>query len=252
MVVYEVRNRLMRSGPPVLVPYEELSQYTGFRSVYGYGPEAAGQIREQGHTANLTGLPVYSHMLLVDFDDQPEAGYAMANALKDYDWVLFDSGGRSLHLHVLIEPMEGSDVPQLQKQWMRERFHKADMSIYKTAGIYRLPGTQHEATGRMKHVIKYNEPGKLLKIEATLPEAPKVTFSSDEDLDTMLMRLMDTDISKGTVGRNNHIYKIARVGQRLGLAMEDSFKMAMQWNQDKCYPALERSGIEATVRSAYR
>jgi hypothetical protein len=199
-------------------------------------------------------FPVYSDLLLVDFDDQPEAAHAMAEALREYDWVKFDSGGRSIHLHVRIEPMLGPWVPALQKAYMEQNFPKADLSIYRTSGIYRMAGTYHEKyPGRRKEIIETNITGKSLILNVAIPE-PTVALppKDDEDLQDLLGNLLGMQIGKGTTGRNYHAFKIAKVANRLGLDSGSTERLVDIWNSTLCNPPLDENSIRAAIKSAYR
>jgi hypothetical protein len=251
--LYEVRSSKVRREKIQLVHYSELGEYQGFRSLYGYTPETAMQIVESNSTAGLTGAPVYSDLLLVDFDDKPELGHKMADELREYDWVKFNSGGRSIHLHVRIAPMFGPLVPALQKEWMAQHFPEADLSIYRTSGIYRLPGTRHESTGRCKKVLETNITGKSLELKVTLPEK-KVVFSAveDQDLELMLFQLLGKEVNAGTTGRNYHVFKIAKVANKLGIPPQSAEHLVRSWNSQRCFPPLPTSSIDNTIKSAYR
>ncbi len=222
--------------------------------MYGYGPEAVEHIQATGSTANMEDLPVYSNLLLVDFDDKPESGHAMAEALREYDWVKFDSGGRSIHLHVRIDEMYGAWVPRVQKAWMKKHFPDADMSIYRTSGIYRLAGTYHENNpGHMKRAIETNFTGKALTIDTSIPVAPVAYLRQENaDLEDMLLGLLNMEIEKGTTGRNYHAYKICKVASKLGLCEQETVELVLSWNARKCNPPLTLANIESTIISAYR
>lgn len=253
--VYEVRKTKIRKERVILVPYEDLPNYQGFRSMYGYPANIAQHILAEGNTAGLSGVEVYSDLLLVDFDDKPELGHQMAEELRAYDWVKFDSGGRSIHLHVRINPMLGADVPYMQKEWMRKHFPGADLSIYKTAGIYRLAGTYHESNpGHCKEVIETNFTGKSLEIEQIERPIPLASrdYIPNEDLEGMLMHLMGRSVHQGTTGRNYHAFKISKVCKHLGLDPREAADFVGRWNRNCCVPPLPASGLEATIRSAYR
>ena len=122
------------------------SLHSGFRSVYFYSESTVQRILERRHFRNLQTEVVRSEELLLDFDSKPDAAYALANTLAadDISFRLFTSGNRSVHLHVSIEPMEGTTVGQAQREWVRTHAPDADQTIYHNTALYRLPGTWHE------------------------------------------------------------------------------------------------------------
>ena len=254
--LYEVRTTKIRKAAIQLVPYSELSNYQGFRSMYGYTQETADLIMETKSTAGLDGAPVYSDLLLVDFDNNEDAAHAMADELRAYDWVKFDSGGRSIHLHIRINPMFGANVPHIQKLWMFQNFPKADLSIYKTAGIYRLANTIHEKNpGRAKKVLETNLVGNALELKLKddiMPEPKKYTFIENSELTNILECLISIEVKEGTVGRNTHVFKIGRVCNELGLSPYDAIKLSTIWNEKMCIPSLPEASLISAIKSAYR
>lgn len=254
--LYEVRGTKIRQGKVKLIPYSELEYHRGFRSVYGYGQEAIEHIKATGGTAGLIGAPVYSDLLLVDFDDQPEAAHAMAESLRVYDWVKFDSGGRSIHLHIRITSMYGTDVPNIQKEWMRKNYPLADLSIYRTSGMYRMAGAYHENNpGKFKKVIETNFTGKSLVIEKVEIPAPVYVDRSrltDEEREMQLMFLLSKVVDKGTTGRNLHVFKISKSCFDLGMTIDEAANLILSWNTQRCNPPLPHSSIIPTLKSAYK
>ncbi len=245
---YEIRYHKRRFGAPILVPYSEVSNYTGFRSSYGYPPEVADKIANSFSTAGLGAVEVYSSSLLVDFDDCPEAALAMADMLSAYQYVLFDSGGRSLHLHIAIEPMLGTHVPHWQKMFVKSIAPQADLSIYKHTGIFRLPGTHH-SNGRVKHALKFNAGAKLSIPEPAIP-MPSPQQDLDEDQDLVLMWLLDADGVEGE--RNKHVFQLARTCAKLGMPRHEAEELIAGWNQRKCHPPLQGMEMGLTINSGYR
>ncbi len=254
--LYEVRGTKIRQGKVVLIPYSKLEYYTGFRSVYGYGEEAVEHIKSTGGTAGLIGAPVFSNLLLVDFDDQPEAANTMAESLRNYDWVKFDSGGRSIHLHIRITDMYGADVPSIQKEWVRKNYPLADLSIYRANGMYRMAGTYHENNpGRFKKIIETNFTGKSLiidKVELPAPVYIDRERLTDEEREIQLLFLLAKTIDKGTTGRNLHVFKISKACFDLGMNINDTANLIASWNETRCNPPLPNSSIIPTLKSAYR
>jgi len=260
MVLYELRKQVKRMGKVILVDLEKLNNSTGFRSIYGFSEEAVEQIRENNSTRELKNFEFFSDTLFVDFDDQPEAAKEMEIALKDYQWEMYDSGGRSVHFHIKIEPMLGKDVPILQRRYMKANFPKSDVSIYKSTGMYRLTGTFHTKNrGCKKHLLKINE-GKILSIGKVELEEDKnrTNLSYDIDVDDpeflehQLNKKLHTNVVEGTIGRNNHVFMAACDCAKLGLDEEACYRLITTWNLKYCEPTLDSAGILATINSAYR
>lgn len=276
-ILYELRKTTQRTGPVRLVSQEELGQSTGFRSIYGFCEEAIKHIQDTKTTAGLRGFELYSDVLLVDFDNQPEAAdkfelYLMnmgtdvtsATALQfilqiggNYKYEKYDSGGRSIHFHVPLEPMQGSTIPESQKEWMKKIAPLADMSVYKTSGMFRLTGTfHHKNRGQYKRLITKEE-GQLLSIPMIQVVEYKINSidrisTEDSDLEYILMRLLVTKVVEGTIGRNNHLFKMAAICRDMGIGSNECEHLVHIWNSEYCTPPLQGTGIKSTINSAYR
>ncbi len=272
-MLYEHRLTTQRMGPVKLVTKEELEELRGFRSVYAFYEDAIKHIEDTNTTAGLAGFELYSDTLLVDFDNQPEAAEEFEFYLKamipansgmivldpptNFAYEKYDSGGRSIHFHVPIEPMHGTNIPESQKEFMKKIAPLADMSVYKTSGMFRLNGTfHHKHRGKFKHLL-YKVEGYLLRIPTIKPQVfrlPSVNniIPQDTDLEYVLMRLLTTKVVEGTIGRNNHIFKIAALCKDLGMVPDECMKLIMNWNLEYCTPPLQITGINSTINSAYR
>ena len=259
MILYELRGSKRRLSNQVrLVPKADLEGLVfGYRSLYGYDPETVELIRERNGTWGLAGQSVYSDDLLVDFDDQYEAAYEMEKTLSAYTYSMWNSGGRSIHFHIQIEPMYSEAVPYIQKAWMQENYPLADASIYKTSGMYRLPGTYHESNpGKRKTLLSTNK-GGLLQIK--MPEGieipiPNTSFEVNPDNSEMLTRHLDNLLLKdiGNGERNSHTFKIAATCRDLGEPLPYAIALAHTWNRTMCRPPQAVGEVETTVYSAYR
>ena len=161
--VWEYRSNVSRSGAPVYVPFHVLMNMQGFQSVFGIPTEEAQKNSERGSSAGST-YPVYCDTLLLDFDDCPDKAALAEEYFKNVGaaYLKFDSGNRSVHFHVAIEPMCGVAVPGSIKQWVTANMEGADTSFYHNQGMYRLPGTVHRKTGRKKLLLDRASGGRLI------------------------------------------------------------------------------------------
>lgn len=254
MILYEVRATKKRVIYPIkLMNAEQRDERFGFMSVYGYPDETASLIEIQGHTAGLAGMEFYSDMLYVDFDDEPEAAHAMGESLREYDWYKYDSGGRSIHYHIPITPMQSAEVPMIQREWMKEHYVKADHSIYKSSGVYRMIGTWHEKQRRPKLEIDRNITSKILTLtipETKLADIRTAAIAGDLEeknrmLDFQLMKIIQTG------GRNAHVFALAAQTCDLGIELQESIELITIWNRQYCNPPIGLAEINSTARSAY-
>ena len=164
-ITYEYREDKIRTGSPILQSNPD-RQYR-YRSLYGYGADTASTINSNGHTRDLSGCVVYSDCLIIDCDTTEEAE-AVLEIIKNLDIAseLWTTGNRGCHIHIPIVPMQGTDVIWSQISWLRDIgvWELVDKSIYREGGQIRVPGAEHEKTGKIKE--------KLLDIEGEILEIP--------------------------------------------------------------------------------
>ena len=139
----------------LLIP-DSVDMGKGFRSLYKYDSNQKSIIEAQASMANLDNMAVYSDTLFIDIDNNEDAMKAMRFALVDRDihYELYESGGKGYHFHIpLKETYQHTRLPEIQKQWVKSLGIPVDESIYKHAGLFRLPGQRHAKTGKKKEII---------------------------------------------------------------------------------------------------
>lgn len=248
MYLYEVRNSVKRLGPPVLLAYGQAQLRPGYISTYGYGDTAIRRIKEQGHMQDLAGYTVDSRELLVDFDNKEAEAKAFIRYLRkrSIGYTAGPSGGRSVHVHVRIEYMEGPLVPKYQEAWCAKNAHGCDMSIYHVGGVFRTWGTIHEKTGRPKEVQEVRK-GKELIIP---PELPVKAVVYDGGNEAWSMENWTWAINHGVAegGRVNHVFVIGKIARSLRLSERCLVDAAVRWNNQYCLPPLPQTELLKHLR----
>jgi len=151
-----------------LKPVEELSNCSGFRSVYMFCKEDAEAIRYNGHSRGFNYYDLYSDCLFVDIDvkTKEENNRALQDIKKLKDmgirFEVWNSGNRSYHLHIPHALMNSRHLPYTHQCVVEKLGIACDLSIYRGNSLYRLPRTRHTKTGKYKELIK-SYPGKLIK-----------------------------------------------------------------------------------------
>ena len=247
----EVRSTVRRAGRPRLIPIEDVWRHRGFRSVYGYGQEAAEQIEESRSSKGLRGLDVYSDWLFTDFDGTDPKPLL---SHLDSEWIayeVYDSGNRSVHVHIVIEPMFGAWVPAAQKTWIRQHAPGADLSFYHPAGQYRLPGTYHaKGNGRCKELVR-TQAGKALVI-APPRDRPLVVPREATPADAKEQVLALAMTKRGVGQRSPHIWLIAKSAAELGMSVAETHEIVNWWNKRFCEPPQDARTIERQINEGYR
>lgn len=242
--------------PPALIPLEDWLSEAGFRSVYAYPYKTAEWIHNNGAVKGLKAalLPVYSDVLFVDIDDDPESGELMIAELEKWGvgFEVWDSGGRSVHLHINLVPMEGIYVPESQLAWLDllalASGANFDRSIYHPAGLYRLPTTIHAKTGKPKTLVRVVEGADLsipMLDEDSIRRGKEAT--SEYEALLSLHRLISVQLNEG--GRRFHAWKIVSHCDMLGYGPDYTMKHLNWWNERFCKPQLTLQELESRIRS---
>lgn len=240
--------------PTVLVAREDLPQNVGFHSMYGYDDETAEWIMQNNGVSGLKyqGFKYYADVLFTDFDDDPHSAMQFIDLLRDWGIAheVYRSGGRSIHVHVMTEPMFDQWVPNSHKEFMlslEKQFGiKCDISIYQPTAIYRLEGTVHEKTGRPKELIESTD-GQLLTIPTVKEEIKKPSTSSPDQHESFWRLMMTTATSK----RTEHVFKLTTLGRNAGLDRDEIEQHILAWNDLYCKPKLSVERIERKINENY-
>ena len=153
---------------------------TGYQSMYGVTKaQAAANI----HTGSTRGMdcPVWCDVVFVDFDDRPEDAVKLEKYLinRQVAHAVCDSGNRSVHFHIPIEPLFGEDVPYSIARWLEQHAPGHDPSFPQSRnGMFRLLGTTHEKTGRKKKMLR-TFVGRLLDVPYVERGLPQFRLKAD-------------------------------------------------------------------------
>lgn len=224
-----------------------------YASVYAIREEDATSIKEAGTAAGFKGI-VWSQRLWIDFDSE-EAGKEAQEILKreGVDHVSYTTGGRGCHIGILRDAAPSHLLPIQDKQWVREQFPKADLSLYWHLHLIRLPGTLHERTGQAKKLL-YSYEGRHI----TLPpykanEKHTTVVNATQGKRTSLFTngevVMNLTYESGS--RHAHLVKLAgSIARHAGSTVTDALWVLMEVNSSFPEPKPIEE-LERIVKWAY-
>lgn len=249
MYYVEIRPGLRRSGPPRLVPLEDVGRYRGFRSVFAFPVSTVEIIQLTGSTGGLRGLDVYADVFLIDFDDQNPEQFRQFLQAEGIGYSEWHSGGRSYHFHLDLVPVLGAWVPHAMKSWLKKHAPTADMSYLHPAGLFRLPGTYHaKYPGQCKHLL-YRHDGKPVELQQ--PEESvmgKLHIQSDTTPEALWIEMCT---KKGAGQRSQHLWKLATMSFELGYDFDQTLEKLIWWNEHMALPAHNEEKLIKQAESAW-
>jgi hypothetical protein len=248
----EVRSTVQRKGEISLIRLDSIKHHTGFRSVFAYDDETVIRIMEQKSTQGLKNTPVYADTLFMDFDGHDPTDFRKFLDEQRLSYLEYDSGNRSVHFHVFLEPIFGSWVPKACKDWVKKHAPTADISFYHPAGMYRLPGTYHaKRPGRSKTLTNYAVGSFLQSLRLYEPNSDRTTItpqdaSTLEDLFTLLTQ------TKIEGSRRPFIWRLAVTAYEAGLDQVETLEHIRWWNERFCFPPHTDEVLQKQVESALK
>jgi hypothetical protein len=258
MILFEHRRIVQRQGPARFVSAEELSQCTGFRSVYGYAEGLAAHLATLPSHAGVTSeASVYSDTLFVDFDsdDGIDAAVKMLGQLG-LAFEVWSTGRRGVHVHIACVPMQGSMVPASQRAWVEQHLEGDwDATIYRPGALIRLPGTWHEKAPGKRKELMYRMEGSPLAVPmlaATVPTAVSGTGEVSAPLPAgeFWAAVMEP---KENPGRNARLFHLGALAARGSVPYDEALEAVRDWAHVMADPPLTNDReVERTFRNGYR
>lgn len=256
IINYEIRTGVKRTGNIILVTKEELGNYFGFRSLYGFDEDTTDQIKRERTTRGLIGQKLYSDVLFLDIDNNDQLVPVVKSTLNTmgagYD--IYHTGNRGYHFHIPIEPIFRADTANRQKRFVEHYFPGVDSGIYKTSGLIRLPGTFHSKCPGKRKILLESHTGKLLVIDLTNLPAPiylsEDLTDTDQDFEGKLDYLLSKRVNGG--GRNVALYNIAFMCRQCQYNSQKTNDLLQLYNRTLVSPSVHDLEIRTIVRSTYR
>lgn len=230
-----------------LVPLDEVDKYTGFRSAFAFDDETAERIREQSNTAGLRGISVFTDILLVDFDASDGNSLRTWLVEQGIGFTRWDSGGRSIHIHVALEPIAGPWVPEACRQFLKKVAPDADVSFLHPSGMFRLPKTFHYKTGRQKVLIEHREGRRLVLQQPQTSPTFQVEGGGSREL---FFTLLTARKSEGQ--RSPWLWRLGTAAAEAGLSYDEALEHLRFWNERFAEPPKDDATVQQQCQSAYR
>lgn len=215
----------------------------GFRSYFMWDAKQKELIEQQGNMANLDTIAVYSDTLFIDFDTHPENIEVLKGYLteKNIRFDLYTSGSKGFHFHIPLDRIyQGIDLPTIHKTWVENlALEGVDLSIYRHAGLFRLPGTRHKKTGNIKTLIEtsYGLPLNLNEVEVKYKHKPRITCSMSTPASALNECLFNMINEPGVGGRYMKFWKMAKMLQEAEYTREFAEELLIavnfSWKQPK-------------------
>lgn len=256
--------RTVKDRKQNMLPEEELYDKKGHRSVYGFSEKDCIIIKQRGTSKGYDNFTPFARVLLVDFDDQPEAAdnlrsYLIAERLSFSMWT---SGNRSVHFHIPHNPLYDKSLPFTHLMWLHTIPNMIDSqgrtlfdhNIYRATSLFRLPNTGHPSTGLKKELLELVE-DKELHLDIIKDDRPKRKQSGvlvpSPCFETFLDSLQAIYL-KGAVsgGKYNALFVLSVCHAEMGLSIRTAADILRIVNNSFEKPKSEEGFIKA-IRDGY-
>lgn len=255
--IYRVGSHTNIIGRPPILYHSRVLLREGcrFASLYAIREADAQAIIEAGTVQGFKGI-VWSQRLWVDFDNNQDASDRFRQWLKEqeYNHVVYNTGGRGVHIGVLRDTQPSHLLPLQDRQWVQEMAPGADLSLYWHLHLLRLPGARHENTGLDKRLV-YSQEGKALLLPAYSPQdpPPKATPTYQERQGSIFTNWEVVEVLTQQPGSSKH-HQLVRLSRRLreaGLGEEEALWVMMEVNRGFDEPK-ESNEVERICQWAYQ
>jgi hypothetical protein len=244
---YTVTNRVGR-----MVTKAELEGLRGFRSYFGFDPVSAAMFMENRRVKSTKGMNVFADELFIDIDNDEEAAKHCWEVLSGLGIMadVYFSGSKGYHFCIATLPAWSRDLPYCHLTFVKSLGIRCDECLYQSGRLFRLPGTVHGKTFRVKELVG--------RIEGDVVEIPIVkqpirscdvvrSDGSIQDFVRTLEMFMANPPANGT--RNNRFWGLARSGFAGGFS-EAFVEEALERVNDEMDDPLDDSEIAQVLRSA--
>ena len=228
----------------------------GFRSCYCFDAQQKAIIEAQGSMSGIEQMAVYSDTLFIDIDNDEDAMLQCADVLtiQKTAYELYESGGKGYHFHIpLDQTYQHVNLPAIQKQCVKSMGIPVDESIYRHAGLFRLPGQKHIKTGKKKRLIEKRS-GDLLNLDMSVeiyerPKRLRTSLSTSAEALNECLYLMINSPAEG--GRYMKLWKMAKMLQEAQFTEEFAMELLVEvncsWDSPKPIEEITRA-----IREVYR
>ena len=225
----------------------------GFSSLYAVTKETAEAIEQSGTTKGYKGI-VWSERLWLDFDNNESAKRAEERLkVLGYDYVCYTTGNRGLHYGILRSNPPSHLLPSLDKLWVKQNFPEADSSIYTHLHPFRIPGTEHEKTGRKKELLYGRRGGTLILPPFRKEEIQIDSFGQDSGksvFDCFFVMVNTVPVEAGQ-RHQTMIRLIYALKNDAGVPADLALWWVSEWNKMLSQPK-EQHELEKAILSIYQ
>jgi hypothetical protein len=94
--------------------------------------------------------------VFIDIDNDPEAVTAFKQYFRQHKttYSMWESGGKGVHFHLPTSLLSGVNLPFVHANYVKSTGIPCDPSLYRHNSLFRLPGTVHRKTKKIKKLLE--------------------------------------------------------------------------------------------------
>lgn len=164
--------------PPIFLPEHSFAklgalEIPGHRGIYHFDERHLNFVYHHADCWDGTQFPHYTSFMPIDLDfDGGRSLTVLEKKLKDYDYLVYDSGGGAERYHFIIPHnlICSANIALCYNAFIFEARIRYDNTIWDPTCCISLPGNPHPQTGVKKRLVKANS-GKRMRFDTVTSDA---------------------------------------------------------------------------------
>jgi hypothetical protein len=230
-----------------------------------FDKEAVDTLQDQGNASGMSRFEAWSDTLFIDIDNDPDAVTSFREYFRNQNttYSMWESGGKGVHFHLPTPLYHHRHMPSIHAKLVAESGIRCDTSLYRHNSLFRLPGTTHQKTRKIKTLLEEHQgvgltlPEQMFSWADNLKEVTYtklVEYDKSETEHTLLkaIHLIMNEPMQGT--RYMSLWSLAKRAAETGFSEDFTTELLEvvneRWQNQKPQEEISRAVLEAFSRTS--